>query len=590
MSTSASTLVVTPRHTGVHLAVLAPVLPACGLILLSVAVITGIVRGGQGVPGVDSGVFLYIGHALLAGQVPYKDVWDHKPPAIYFIDALGLWLGAGSLWGIWLLESLSLALAGWCTYSAIRRDFGAMPAFAGSVAWICSMPLVCNGGNVTEEWALLPAAALIFAFSRWRPTALSWRATAAIGACGALMLLCRQTAIGLLLAALLLICLARLRQNQRDWLVGELAAALAGFALPCLVVLGYFAVTGAIPALWDQAIHYNALYGQTDLHTGLLAVLAGWSILSLSGLGGLALAGWLGLLAAFRGGHARAPLMLLAILDLPVECGLSMLPGRVSRGYLHYFLTWLPELGLLCAFLLFLLLRTQPRGPLLLLTAGMCLGSQLVLGPLVPGFLGGVAVTGIRYWPFLLLVVALLAAAALAHDVQPRLRSASVLTVVCTTLLAGAWAWAQGSTYPANQGPTGMPAITRIIDCQTHPGQTLLVWGDFPWLNLLARCDAPGAYVYQAPLFTLHYTDQAMVDRLLADLRRHPPARIVDVAYATGTEPRLDAAWDSSWHPESGAYGITPAVLAVRHYVLDHYRALPSPSGQQFVVYAPTRQ
>jgi hypothetical protein len=279
--------------------------------------------------------------------------------------------------------------------------------------------------------------------------------------------------------------------------------------------------------------------------------------------------------------------MLLAILDLPVECGLSILPGRVSRGYLHYFLTWLPELGILCAFLVFLVLRTQPRGPLVLLTVGICVGSQLVLGPLVPGFLGGVAVTGIRYWPFLLPVVALLIAAALAHDVQPRPQAISILSVGCATLLAGVWALAQGSTYPANQGPTGMPVITRFIDCRMQPGQTLLVWGDFPWLNLLSRCDAPGAYVYQAPLFTLHYAGGAMVDRFLADLRRHPPARIVDVAYATGTEPRLDVPWDSSWHPESGAYGITSAVLAVRHYVLAHYRALPSHAGQQFVVYVP---
>ena len=483
MSTATSTFLARPRHRGEQLLLVSPLLPVCGLIMLAGAIITGIVRGGQGVPGVDSGVFLYIGHALLAGQVPYKDVWDHKTPGIYFIDALGLWLGGGSLWGVWLLEALSLALSGWLTYSAVRPDFGAIPAFAGSVAWLCSMPLVCNGGNVTEEWALLPASALIFAFSRWQPTAPSWRTVAAIGACGALMLLCRQTAVGLPVAALLSICLTRLQQGRRDWLVQEMAAAAGGFAVSCLVVLTYFAATGAIPALWDQVVHYNALYSQTDLHTGLIALLAGWSILSLSGLSGLALAGWLALLAALRGGQMRSPLILLAILNLPLECGLSMLPGRVSRGYLHYFLTWLPEFGLLCAFLVFFVLRTRPRGPLLLLTVGVCLGSQLVLGPLVPGFLGGVAVTGVRYWPFLLLIVALFTAVALVRDAQPP-RKLTITMVFCSTILAGAWAMAQGSAYPANQGPTGIRAITRSRDCQAHPNQTLLVWGDFPWLNI----------------------------------------------------------------------------------------------------------
>jgi len=29
------------------------------------------------------------------------DVWDHKPPLIYFVDALGLSLTPNSLWGVW---------------------------------------------------------------------------------------------------------------------------------------------------------------------------------------------------------------------------------------------------------------------------------------------------------------------------------------------------------------------------------------------------------------------------------------------------------------------------------------------------------
>ncbi len=38
----------------------------------------------------DSGVFLYVGWRLLNGDIPYRDVWDHKPPLIYFVDALGI--------------------------------------------------------------------------------------------------------------------------------------------------------------------------------------------------------------------------------------------------------------------------------------------------------------------------------------------------------------------------------------------------------------------------------------------------------------------------------------------------------------------
>ena len=49
-------------------------------------------------PSRDSGVFLYIGWRFLNGDIPYRDVWDHKPPLIYFVDALGLTLTPHSLW------------------------------------------------------------------------------------------------------------------------------------------------------------------------------------------------------------------------------------------------------------------------------------------------------------------------------------------------------------------------------------------------------------------------------------------------------------------------------------------------------------
>ena len=52
-------------------------------------------------PSRDSGVFLYVGWRLLKGDIPYRDVWDHKPPLIYFVDALGLLLSPQSLVGVW---------------------------------------------------------------------------------------------------------------------------------------------------------------------------------------------------------------------------------------------------------------------------------------------------------------------------------------------------------------------------------------------------------------------------------------------------------------------------------------------------------
>ena len=42
------------------------------------------------IPDRDGGVFLYVAHQMFRhGAVPYRDVWDHKPPGAYLLPWLG---------------------------------------------------------------------------------------------------------------------------------------------------------------------------------------------------------------------------------------------------------------------------------------------------------------------------------------------------------------------------------------------------------------------------------------------------------------------------------------------------------------------
>ena len=50
-------------------------------------------------PNRDSGSFLYAGDQILQGNLPYIDFWDSKGPGIFYINALGLWLGKNTRWG-----------------------------------------------------------------------------------------------------------------------------------------------------------------------------------------------------------------------------------------------------------------------------------------------------------------------------------------------------------------------------------------------------------------------------------------------------------------------------------------------------------
>ncbi|HEY2982019.1 MAG TPA: hypothetical protein VGJ22_12620, partial [Anaerolineales bacterium] len=62
-------------------------------------------------PGRDNGFYLYIGEEIVHGKLPYRDAWESKPPAIFYLNALALRLGRGSRWGIWTIEFAALLLA-----------------------------------------------------------------------------------------------------------------------------------------------------------------------------------------------------------------------------------------------------------------------------------------------------------------------------------------------------------------------------------------------------------------------------------------------------------------------------------------------
>jgi len=60
--------------------------------------------------GGDQGLYVYEGQRVLAGDVPYRDVWDQKPPGPAFLYA--------ALWTLWPHESV-VPLADFAASAAI---------------------------------------------------------------------------------------------------------------------------------------------------------------------------------------------------------------------------------------------------------------------------------------------------------------------------------------------------------------------------------------------------------------------------------------------------------------------------------------
>ncbi len=116
--------------------------------------------------GRDQGIYSVIGREVLQGGAPYRDAWDFKPPAIYFIYALSRSLFGNSMHAVRIFESLSYLSLLYAFIIFSRRFFSAWQVgmLGGTLALLSHVQLDFwhtgqpeSFGAVFLIWALVSA-------------------------------------------------------------------------------------------------------------------------------------------------------------------------------------------------------------------------------------------------------------------------------------------------------------------------------------------------------------------------------------------------------------------------------------------------
>ncbi len=318
------------------------------LLMVCVAVLVPNHPAGRD-PAEDAGVFFYAAQRLLDGGAPYRDIWDHKPPGVYFVDAAGLALGGRT--GVWSVQLAFLAAAAVLGFQTLRRDFGTTAALVASLAWLVALPrlfLEYGQTSFVEFYALPFQFGALWLLKEIR-TLTSVRGIA-IGALGGAALLLKPTLIGLWLAIAVVTVI-----RQRRGAFAPIVLVAAGALLPVAIVVAWAAARGVLGDMVDQALLYNRAYAAfAPVSERVDAVLLGLRLTLPSGLALVAAAAWLYALVTRR---FVPTLVAVALVAFPVEIALS----TWGRGYHYYFIAWLPAMAILAAFALSELRRLVSR-------------------------------------------------------------------------------------------------------------------------------------------------------------------------------------------------------------------------------------
>jgi len=214
-------------------------------------VVAQLVRAGEPL-GLDQGLFACFGRWLRAGWIPYRDLFDSKPPLHLYTWVLA-WAG-GSTASAWWFEAIWLAATAGVAFVVARRWWGEWVGLAAAALVFVGLWTPGFGGYWSrlqaEELLVLPElAAAAFAVA-----ALA-RPRAAI-ACGAAMGL-----VGLYKVPGLAICGAWLLLWFASTTPREAARRAAWFAAglvaPWLVASAWFAAHGAFGAFVNSVFVYQ---------------------------------------------------------------------------------------------------------------------------------------------------------------------------------------------------------------------------------------------------------------------------------------------------------------------------------------------
>ena len=220
------------------------------------------------IPSTDSSVFLYIGKSMYNGAVPYRDLFDHKGIVLYFIEYIGYLIGFGHQDGVWIIELLN-AFATSLIFFYISRLFtkSKIVCFLSSylALYLCSIdfldPSLCEGGNISEEYALPWIAFSLYIVVKFFLTNeyKKWQIIL-IGVGFAVVFFLRVNMVGLW-GALMLSVLIYFIKNKR---ILEIFKCFSLFIAGCLFVVVpvfiYLSITNSFNSMIEYYFIFNFTY------------------------------------------------------------------------------------------------------------------------------------------------------------------------------------------------------------------------------------------------------------------------------------------------------------------------------------------
>jgi len=208
----------------------------------------------------DETIYWTIAAEIPHGKLPYRDLWDNKPPGMHFLFAPLIALCGRDVAPLRDFTTIWLCANAFLLYLIGRRYSEPVGFIAALLYAVYSSDVGVTGpASQYEHFVLLPVLVASWIVGEKGPEHLVWPMLA--GGLAAYAVLVKQVA-AFYLAALAVLIVSRRRGRSEPAARFRLMLWYAvGAALPMAVVSGYFLAAGAFDDLWGAVVGAAVRYG-----------------------------------------------------------------------------------------------------------------------------------------------------------------------------------------------------------------------------------------------------------------------------------------------------------------------------------------
>jgi hypothetical protein len=450
--------------------------------------------------GRDQGIYAMVGEGMVRGEVPYRDLWDFKPPGIFLVYGVAQGIFGKSMLAPRLLEVIGMVVSVWCCVRLAQMFFGSRTVgyVSGAVASLIHAQLDFWHSGQPETFAgVLTLLGLVATAYEGKRQKRGYRFVLVGVLFGCAALLKPPLGGGAIVCAAYLSTREQMKHGSRRAFLLPVVAVGAGAVLPVLATLAWFWAKGGLDAMYWTLGKFTPGYTSLSwvgrdapemLYYALEEAFFRFSALAAAGV--IAAVG----ITPMHGREREGIFLVLGVIALQVT-GIAM-QGKFFQY--HYGAT-LPLVSFIAGLGLYKLFRR-------------CLA----------GGAGGV----LAFAAFLGVTVAMRQA---VRDLPQGFweRSGMRLSyLVRRPPFERREALDQELGYVADYNLAADREVSLEVRARTRPDQPIYIWGFEPVIYWLADRTPSSRFIYDVPQRTMWERDYARRE-LLADLKRRPPALIV---------------------------------------------------------------